>query len=100
MNYIGVIHEDPDSDFGVSFLDFPGCTIAGRTLDEVKAIAIEALEGHLSEMRAAGEPIPAPSSLDAMLADLDLTDGVVVPVRGEGVTSASPSHSPRASSEH
>ena len=89
MNYVAVIHKDPDSDFGVSFLDFPGCTIAGRTLDEVKAIAIEALEEHLSEMRAAGEAIPAPSSLDAMLADLDFTDGVVflvVPVRGDDMT--------------
>ena len=84
MNYIGVIHKDPDSDFGVSFPDFPGCITAGRTLDEAKVMAIEALEGHIAEMRAAGEPIPVPSSLGAVLADPDFADGaafLVVPAR-------------------
>ena len=36
MDYIEIIHKDPDSDFGVSFLDFPGCITAGRTLDEAE----------------------------------------------------------------
>ena len=35
-SYIAVIHKDPDSDFGVSFPDFPGCITAGATIDEVK----------------------------------------------------------------
>jgi predicted RNase H-like HicB family nuclease len=74
MNYIGAIHKDPDSDFGVSFPDFPGCITGGRTLDEAKAMAVEALEGHIAEMQA-GERIPAPSSLDAVLADPDFADG-------------------------
>jgi predicted RNase H-like HicB family nuclease len=81
MNYIGVIHKDPDNDFGISFPDFPGCITVGRSLDEAKAMAIEALEGH---MQAAGEPIPAPSSLEAVLADPDFADGaafLVVPAR-------------------
>jgi predicted RNase H-like HicB family nuclease len=84
MNYIGVIHKDPDSDFGVSFPDFPGCITAGRTLGEAKAMAIEALEGHIAEIQAASEPNPGPSSLGAVLADPDFADGaafLVVPVR-------------------
>ena len=84
MNYIGVIHKDPDSDFGVSFPDFPGCITAGRTLTEAKAMGVEALEGHIAEMQAAGEAIPAPSSLDAVLANPDFADAaafLVVPAR-------------------
>jgi predicted RNase H-like HicB family nuclease len=41
--YIAVIHKDADSDFGVSFPDLPGCITAGRTLDEARVMAAEAL---------------------------------------------------------
>ena len=44
MDYIAIIHKEPDSDFGVSFPDFPGCITAGRTLDEAKEMALEALD--------------------------------------------------------
>ena len=33
-NYIAILHKDKDSDYGVSFPDFPGCITAGSTLDE------------------------------------------------------------------
>lgn len=84
MNYIVVIHKDPNSDFGVSFPDFPGCITAGRSLEEAKVMAVEALEGHIAEMRAAGESVPAPASLDAVLANPDFADSaafIVVQVR-------------------
>ena len=81
MNYIAVIHKDPKSDFGVSFPDFPGCITAGRTLEEAKVMAVEALDGHIAEMRGAGEPIPAPASLDAVLANPDDAAFIVVQLR-------------------
>ena len=31
-NYIGLIHKEADSDYGVSFPDFPGAVTAGTTL--------------------------------------------------------------------
>ena len=34
MEYVAYLHKDRDSDFGVSFPDFPGCVTAGRTLEE------------------------------------------------------------------
>jgi predicted RNase H-like HicB family nuclease len=46
MDYIAIVHKEADSDFGVSFPDFPGCITAGRTLDEAKDMAAEALTGH------------------------------------------------------
>jgi predicted RNase H-like HicB family nuclease len=45
MDYIAIIHKEPNSDFGVSFPDFAGCITAGRTLDEAKDMAAEALTG-------------------------------------------------------
>ena len=76
MNYIAVIHKDPDSDFGVSFPDFPGCITAGRTIEEAKAMALEALRGHIEEMQAAGETIPSASSFDQVMSNPDFSDGV------------------------
>jgi predicted RNase H-like HicB family nuclease len=76
MNYIAIIHKEPTSDFGVSFPDFPGCITAGRTLDEAKDMAAEALTGHIEVMRETGEPVPDPSTLDEVMSEPDFRDGV------------------------
>lgn len=75
-SYIAVIHKDEDSDYGVSFPDFPGCISAGSTLDEAKDMAQEALAFHVETMIEDGDPIPEPSSLDAVMSDPDYADGV------------------------
>jgi predicted RNase H-like HicB family nuclease len=80
MDYVAIIH-NPDSDFGVSFPDFPGCITAGRTLDEAKALALEALTGHIGVMREAGEPVPAPSTLDKVMSHPQFQDDVAFLVR-------------------
>jgi len=67
MDYVAIIHKDHDSDFGVSFPDFPGCITAGRTLNEAKDRALEALTGHIEVMRETGEAVPDPSSLDEVM---------------------------------
>lgn len=69
MRYVAFIHKDPDSDYGVSFPDFPGCISAGSTVDEAVTNAVEALSGHVAAMEADGDAIPAPSTLDDVLAD-------------------------------
>jgi predicted RNase H-like HicB family nuclease len=77
-HYIALIHKDPDSDFGVSFPDFPGCITAGNTIQEASEMAREALGGHISAMVEEGLPIPGPSSLDQIMAELENRDGVAV----------------------
>jgi len=68
-NYIALIHKDAGSDYGVSFPDFPGLATAGRTLDEAREMAEEALAFHIEGMIADGEAIPDPSTLDVAMAD-------------------------------
>jgi predicted RNase H-like HicB family nuclease len=63
-NYIAVIHKDHDSDYGVSFPDFPGIATAGSTIDEAKNMAKEALELHIGGMLEDGEIIPEPLTLE------------------------------------
>ena len=69
MEYIAYLHKDRKSDFGVSFPDFPGCVTAGKTLDEARRMAVEALSLHIKGMMEDGEPIPEASTLDALAKD-------------------------------
>lgn len=82
-SYIGIIHKDADSEYGVSFPDFPGCVTAGATLDEAGRMAGEALAGHITLAREYGDPIPGPMPLERATAH-ELARGavafIVVPV--------------------
>jgi len=75
-NYIAVVHKEPTSDYGVSFPDFPGCITAGKTIDEAKDLAYEALLLHWEGLREDGEQLPAPSDLEDIVADPENADAV------------------------
>jgi predicted RNase H-like HicB family nuclease len=77
-NYIGLIHKETDSDYGVSFPDFPGVVTAGESLDEARQMAEEALAFHVEGMAEDGEAIPEPSSLESVMADPKNRDGVAI----------------------
>jgi predicted RNase H-like HicB family nuclease len=83
--YIALIHKDADSDFGVSFPDLLGCVTAGTTLDEARDMAAEALALHLEGLEQDGEPIPEPSSLEAIMNDAENRDGVAILVAAPNV---------------
>jgi predicted RNase H-like HicB family nuclease len=76
--YIALIHKDPDSDYGVSFPDLPGCVTAGKTLDEARAMAVEALALHLEGLVEDGAPLPEPATLEAVMADRENRDAVAI----------------------
>jgi predicted RNase H-like HicB family nuclease len=76
MEYIAYLHKDKNSDYGVSFPDFPGCITAGSTLEEARRMAGEALAFHVAGMREDGEAIPKPSSLDDLRGDPALKGAV------------------------
>jgi len=77
MEYIAYLHKDRESDFGVSFPDFPGCITAGKTLDEAGRNAAEALKMHIEGMLADGDEIPEASSLDDLAGDRAMKGAVV-----------------------
>jgi predicted RNase H-like HicB family nuclease len=85
MDYIAYLHKDRDSDFGVSFPDFPGCVTAGRTLEEARRMAAEALALHVAGMIEEGEVVPEPSNLDALKNDPNMRGAVAVLVDVEPV---------------
>jgi predicted RNase H-like HicB family nuclease len=69
VEYIAYLHKDRKSDFGVSFPDFPGCVTAGKTLEEARRMAVEALSLHIEGMMEDGEAIPEAATLDALAND-------------------------------
>ena len=74
MRFIALVHKDPESCYGVSFPDVPGCTSAGDTLDEALTNAVDALSGHIRLMESDGEATPTPRTLEAINADPDLVE--------------------------
>ncbi|MBW7874576.1 MAG: type II toxin-antitoxin system HicB family antitoxin [Candidatus Cloacimonetes bacterium] len=72
--YFAYIHKDQDSDYGVSFEDFPGCITAGSTIDEALGMAEEALALHIGCMLDDNETIPEPSRIEDIL---DKSDGAI-----------------------
>jgi predicted RNase H-like HicB family nuclease len=61
MRYL-VIIEKGESSWGAHVPDLPGCIAVAETRQEVLALIKEAVDFHLEDLRAHGEPIPAPSS--------------------------------------
>ncbi|MBV9509703.1 MAG: type II toxin-antitoxin system HicB family antitoxin [Caulobacteraceae bacterium] len=82
-HYIALIHKDNESDYGVSFPDFPGCISAGPTLEEARRMGAEALALHIEGMVEDGDAIPEPSGLDAVMHDPDNRDGVAILIPAE-----------------
>ena len=83
MEYIAYLHKDRKSDYGVSFPDFPGCVTAGKTLDEARRLAAEALSLHIEGMMEDREAIPEASTLDALAEDPAMSGAVAFLVHVE-----------------
>ncbi len=69
--YIGLIHKEPDSSYGVQFPDLPGHVTAGDTLDEAFQRAHELIALLARHWREdTGETMPPPRSYAAIMASL------------------------------
>jgi predicted RNase H-like HicB family nuclease len=77
-SYIGIIHKEAGSDYGVSFPDFPGVITAGTTANDARRMAEEALAFHIEGLIADGEAIPEPSPLEEVMADPGNQSGMAI----------------------
>ena len=78
ISFVAYARKTAGSDYGVEFPDVPGCISAGRTLDEARTMAAEALAGHLALLEARGMPVPTPSTLEALSDDPNRGDAVML----------------------
>jgi predicted RNase H-like HicB family nuclease len=69
-HYIGIVHKDCDSAYGVSFPDLPGCFSAADDASDLLANAMEALELYAED----GAELPAASSIEVLRQRPDVGD--------------------------
>jgi len=67
--YIGIVHKDESSAYGITFPDAPGCFSAADVSDDLFAMAKEALELWVDGMREDGRPIDEPRGLGILWND-------------------------------
>jgi predicted RNase H-like HicB family nuclease len=60
LQYLVRINKDPDSDWGASVPDLPGCVATGKTIDAALRRIAKAIELHLRGMREDGIKPPRP----------------------------------------
>ena len=70
-HYIGIVHKDPDSSYGIAFPDLPGCYSAGEDLAELERNAIEAIDLFLEGEDAARYPASDMTAVRARLGEDD-----------------------------
>lgn len=56
--YTIVVEPDDSGDLLVSVPALPGCFTHGRTIEECRERAAEAIEAHIAGLLADGEPVP------------------------------------------
>ena len=75
MKFHVVIHKDPDSSYGVTVPDLPGCFSGGDTFEEALIFVREAIEGHVEVMLMEGYSIPEKKPLEVHKANADFSRG-------------------------
>lgn len=58
-----IVVERADGNYSAYAPDLPGVVAAGDTVEETERLMREGIALYLDELRAAGEPIPEPSSV-------------------------------------
>jgi len=85
-HYIGLIHKEPQSCYGLSFPDLPGVFTAGDSIDETMQRAAEVLEFAAEDWENpdGSKELPLARSMDKLRSDpqfqQDASDAVVVAV--------------------
>ncbi len=82
MFYPAALHKDPETSYGVTVPDLPGCFSWGDTVDEAIAHATEAIECHVEALLMDGEDIPLPGTIEQHQTVAEYVDAVwvLVPV--------------------
>jgi predicted RNase H-like HicB family nuclease len=91
--YIAIVHKDDNSAYGMTFPDAPGCFSAADEIDDIFAMAKEALELWMEGMTEDRLPIPPTRDLSAIKADPKWTESfedaaLVIAVQAPAIATA------------
>lgn len=89
--YVGIVHKERGSAYGITFPDAPGCFAAADEMDGLFAAAEEALSLWLDGLAESGGTPPRTRDLEALRADAALSQAfadaalvIAVPAPGAG----------------
>jgi predicted RNase H-like HicB family nuclease len=75
MIYPIVIHKDPETSYGVTVPDLPGCFSAGDTIATALMNAVEAIECHVEGILLDDEPLPVGKAIEDYINEPDYQGG-------------------------
>lgn len=76
MNYIGIVHKEGDSAYGVTLPDFPGCFSAADEIEDIQKAVQEAVEVYAEDEE--GFLPPAPKTFEEVSAMKEAEGGVLM----------------------
>ncbi len=76
MLYPIVIHKDPETSYGVTVPDLPGCFSAGDTIEEAMKNAVEAIECHVEGILLDDEILPVAKQIQEHMSEPDYQGGI------------------------
>jgi predicted RNase H-like HicB family nuclease len=76
MHYIGIVHKEANSEWGISFPDLPGCISAAESLEELVDTAAEAVALHMEGLSEDHQKAPSPSTLEQVRTHEDAADAL------------------------
>ena len=67
-----IIERQPEGEYLVSVPALPGCYTEGRTLEEAREMATDAIRAYCASLRKHGEPIPIESTEEQFIGRLNV----------------------------
>ena len=68
-----IFERQPEGGYLVSVPALPGCYTEGRTLEEAREMAADAIRAYCASLRKHGEPIPVESTEEQFVGRLSIT---------------------------
>lgn len=69
------MHAEPEGGFTVTVPSLPGCVSYGRTVEQAREMAQDAIEGYIASLKKHREPIPQDS--ESFVSSIDVVGSYV-----------------------
>ncbi len=75
LRYTILLRAEPEGGFTVSVPSLPGCVTYGRTIEEARDMAQDAIKGYIASLKKHREPIP--NDQESFVGTIDIIGGYV-----------------------
>ena len=76
LRYTIILKEEPEGGYTVIVPSLPGCVTYGKTVEEAKKMAADAIKGYLASLKKHHEPVPEDAASLITSIDLKIRKGL------------------------